>query len=109
MHDGNILGGSQPDTVTLQVNNAIRDAFKISLPNINILSSSFSPEPFDILITRENQVMQLIDQKGYIQRKEVELALNISQQTSVLLLRTMVKKGLVKKVGAGKLVKCTRA
>jgi ATP-dependent DNA helicase RecG len=85
------------------------NAFKISLPNINILSSSFSPEPNDILITRENQVMQLIDQKGYIQRKEVELALNISQQTSVLLLRTMIKKGLVKKVGTGKLVKYTRA
>ncbi len=53
--------------------------------------------------------MQLIDQKGYIQRKQVELALNISQQTSVLLLRNMVEKGLVKKVGKGKLVKYTRA
>lgn len=85
------------------------NAFKISLPNINNLSSSFSPDQKDLLNTRENQVMQLIDQKGYIQRKEVELSLNISQQTSVLLLRKMVEKGLVKKVGAGKLVKYTRA
>jgi ATP-dependent DNA helicase RecG len=85
------------------------NAFKISLPNINNLSSSFSPDQKDLLSTRENQVLQLIDQKGYIQRKEVELALNISQQTSVLLLRKMIEKGLVIKVGAGKLVKYTRA
>lgn len=85
------------------------NAFKISLPNINNLSSSFSSEQKDFLSTRENQVMQLIDQKGYIQRKDVELALEISQQTSVLLLRNLVEKGLVKKVGAGKLVKYTRA
>jgi ATP-dependent DNA helicase RecG len=85
------------------------NAFKISLPNINNLSSSFSPDQKDLLSTRENQVLQLIDQKGYIQRKEVELALNISQQTSVLLLRKMIEKDLVIKVGAGKLVKYTRA
>jgi ATP-dependent DNA helicase RecG len=85
------------------------NAFKLTLPNINNHSSSITTEPIDLLSDRENQVMRLLGQKEFFQRKEVELALNISQQTSVLLLRNMVEKGLVKKVGAGKLVKYTRS
>jgi len=53
--------------------------------------------------------MRLLENSDSIIRKDVELALNISQQVSVLLLRNMVAKGLIKKVGTGKLVKYTRA
>ncbi|MBW6473128.1 MAG: hypothetical protein K0B14_08405 [Anaerolineaceae bacterium] len=84
------------------------NAFKLTLPNINNHSSSISNEQFDSLSNRETQVMHLLGKKELIQRKEVELALNISQQTSVLLLRKMLKKGLVNKIGTGKLVKYTR-
>ncbi len=101
--------GAYTENVVKPIIEVTDNAFKISLPNINSPSSSFSAKQNDLLSSRENQVMQLIDQKGYIQRKDVESDLNISQQTSVLLLRNMVEKGLVKKIGGGKLVKYTRA
>ena len=84
------------------------NAFKLTLPNLNSLSPSFSVDKIDLLGEREKQVMRLLDQKKFIQRKDVELALNISQQTAVLLLRNMIEKGLVIKIGSGKLVTYTR-
>jgi ATP-dependent DNA helicase RecG len=84
------------------------NAFKITLPNINSLPSSLSIDTSDLLGEREKQVMRLLDENEFIQRKDVELALNISQQTAVLLLRKMIENGLVKKVGSGKLVKYIR-
>jgi Mn-dependent DtxR family transcriptional regulator len=50
----------------------------------------------------------MFDQKEYIKRKDVETALNLSQPTSVMLLRRMVEKGFIKMVGTGKLVKYVR-
>lgn len=85
------------------------NAFKLTLPNVNCYSSPVSTKPFIFLSDRENLMMHLFDQNEFVQRKAVEPALNISQQTSVLLLRTMVEKDLIKKVGKGKLVKYTRA
>lgn len=84
---------------------ATDNAFKITLPNINSTSDSFLPEQIDSTSEREKHVLGLFDQKDFIIRKDVETALNISQPTSVVLLRKMVGKGLLKKVGAGKLVK----
>lgn len=85
------------------------NAFKLSLPNINKHSSPFASETIDFLNDREKHVLRLLENSDSIIRKDVELALNISQQVSVLLLRNMVAKGLIKKVGTGKLVKYTRA
>lgn len=84
------------------------NAFKITLPNINSTLVAFIPEQIDSTSEKEKHVLRLFDQKEFILRKDVETALNISQPTSVVLLRKMVQKGLLKKVGAGKLVKYIR-
>ncbi len=81
------------------------NAFKITLPNTNNKSNSVIQKQAVPISTREKQVLALFNQKEFIVRKDVELIAGISQPTAVVLLREMVKKALIKKVGAGKLVK----
>ena len=102
-----IIMGAYENSVVKPKIEVTDNVFKITLPNNNSHLSSFSSQPIDLLSDRENQVIRLFDQKEFIQRKDVESALKISQQTAVLLIRNMLEKGIIKKVGAGKLVKYT--
>ena len=56
------------------------------------------------LSQREQQILQLFEQKPHIVRKDVEDALQVSQATAILLLREMVEKGLLIKQGSGRQV-----
>jgi ATP-dependent DNA helicase RecG len=47
----------------------------------------------------------MFDTREFIVRKDIEEIASVSQATAVILLREMVHKGLVEKMGNGKLVK----
>ena len=81
------------------------NAFKITLPNTNNKSNPVVQKQTVPLNKREKQILALFNQKEFIVRKDVELTAGISQPTAVILLREMVRKGLIKKIGAGKLIK----
>ncbi len=97
--------GSYEDTVVKPRVEATNNAFKITLPNMNIPSASLTAKQNPRINEREKQVLALFQKKDSIARSDVETALNVSQATAVVLLREMVAKGLLKKVGAGKLQK----
>ena len=84
------------------------NAFKITLPNINsaenqVTETETEKQP---AVLSENEriekVLSLLDQTDSIARRDVETALGVSQSTAGLLLRKMVKTGLVKKIGKGR-------
>ena len=82
------------------------NAFKITLPNINCRPAGGVSQAIQAdgtgLSQREEQVLRLLDETGSIVRKDVERALGISQATAIILLRQMIEKGLLRKVGGGK-------
>lgn len=81
------------------------NAFKITLPNTNRKSSAFIARHALALSERERLVLSLFHEKESFVRKEVQEVTGVSQSTAVLLTREMVEKGLLKKVGAGRMVK----
>ncbi len=87
---------------------ATDNAFKITLPNTNSKPAARASEPKVAVSEREKLVLSLFKKQDFIARKDVESSAGISQPTAVVLLREMVEKGLLKKVGAGKLVKYKR-
>jgi len=54
---------------------------------------------------REELVLRLFDSNEFIVRNDIEQAAGVSQATAIVLLREMTQKGLLEKVGSGKLVK----
>ncbi len=90
---------------TIEFKKEYMDAFKITLPNTNSKSSIPATEPAAAISEREKLVLSLLNKKTFIVRKDVESAAGISQPTAVVLLREMVEKGLLQRVGSGKLVK----
>ena len=81
------------------------NAFKVTLPNTNSKPVVTIADPPATISEREKQVLSLFDKQYYIVRKDVEAVAGISQATAVVLLREMVRKGLLIRVGAGRLVK----
>jgi len=84
------------------------NAFKIILPNRNFYvekkMSKIAGENASVT-KREEQVLRLFDSNEFIVRKDIEQAAGVSQATAIVLLREMTQKGLLEKVGSGKLVK----
>ena len=84
------------------------NAFKITLPNRNFYVDKETGQiagkgfPFT---EREERVIRLLDTKDFIVRKDVEEVTGISQATAIVLRRDMTRKGVLEKVGSGKLVK----
>lgn len=82
------------------------NAFKITLPNINYVGEHRELSTPPIKVTskadRMDILLRLTEQQGYIVRKDVESELHVSQATAILILREMVKSGLLIKDGAGK-------
>lgn len=73
------------------------NAFKIILPNKSDNNSS-SEKAF----SNEEKIMRLVSEKKFVNRKEVENLLNISQASAARILRKMVDENKIKKVGSGK-------
>lgn len=83
------------------------NAFKITLPNINYVGerkhiTSAASLTLSDKEKRREIVLLLAEKQGYIIRKDVESALQVSQATAILILRDMVAKGLLIKTGSGK-------
>ncbi len=86
------------------------NAFKITLPNTNYTGESRlynQPQNTPVCFVapreeRESIVTHLFDTRDYIVRKDVEIALNISQASAILILREMAENGMLIKEGGGK-------
>lgn len=86
------------------------NAFKITLPNVNyavnqVTAEKVQVQEFDGLSidkSRIEKVLSLFDHQKKIVRKDVETILGVSQSTAGILLRQMVKIGLLEKEGKGK-------
>lgn len=81
------------------------NAFKIILPNINYADKrNNAAAPLNVTgkADRQEILLRLAEKRGYIVRKDVEVALKVSQTTAILILRDMVEKGLLIKEGSGK-------
>ncbi len=86
------------------------NAFKITLPNVNYtgerkVSESRTPVKKKEKANRTERVLSLFEKKDYIIRKDIESELKVSQATAIIILREMVKKGLLSKEGSGKQLK----
>jgi ATP-dependent DNA helicase RecG len=81
------------------------NAFKVILPNTNSKTFSLAPRLDNVLNEREKQVLSLFNENRFIIRSDVEMVAGVSQSTAITLLRNMIEKGLIKKIGSGKLVK----
>lgn len=85
------------------------NAFKITLPNINYAGERKELPTAPVKIIRKNDrkeiLLQLVEKKGSLIRKDVETELNVSQATAILLLREMVDTGFLVKEGTGKHLK----
>ena len=73
------------------------NAFKIILPNKSDNNSS-SEKAF----SNEEKIMRLVSEKKFVNRKEVENLLDISQASAARILRTMVDENKNTMVGSGK-------
>ncbi len=90
------------------------NAFKITLPNTNFKKegktkevSYLLKEPAPVYYSRtqrdrEELVIDLFERQDTIVRKDIEVSLQVSQATAVLILRKLVEKGVLVKEGNGK-------
>lgn len=74
------------------------NAFKITLPNLN-----YSID--DQTETENNRIVAFIDKNGFITRKDVEELLGISQTSANRILKDMVDKSVLYRIGNGKSIK----
>jgi len=80
---------------------ATGNAFKITLPNRNINNHKASDNKISFT-ENEEKVIALLNKRDEIVRKDVEIALDISQAMAVRLLRSLLDKGVVRAIGGGK-------
>jgi ATP-dependent DNA helicase RecG len=76
------------------------NAFRITLPNLNA-SQSIS-KISDAEVSLEQMLVQLLQEKTLISRKDVQSRFNLSQTNAGNLLRNLVNKQVLSVVGAGK-------
>jgi len=81
------------------------NAFKITLPNTLLEEQPAAIPEKPALTGREQDVMNLFAEKSAIVRRDVEDGLGVSRPMAVKLLRQLVEKGAIKKVGDGRLVR----
>lgn len=83
-------------------------AFKITLPNTNyvrnqtVASAADVSEKQTVFSDREEAVIRLFDGQDKLVRKDIQSALQISQATAILLLREMLDKGILERIGTGR-------
>ena len=86
---------------------ATDNAFKLTLPNVNysmrsketVERSSIRNEFSD---DRERIIIEMLYDRTEITRRDVEKALNVSQGTASIILRSMIEKGLLVMEGRSK-------
>lgn len=83
------------------------NAFKITLPNRNFMPNGTAARaavPGGPSDARQREVLRLLSTHGLLSRKEIETELGISQSSAILLIRDMLRAGLIERTGAGRLV-----
>ena len=85
-----------------------QNAFKITLPNLNRISST-EVNTSNPSLTTEDCVLNLIISSGYVVRSDIEKSFNVSQATASRILKRMVEDGLIQQVGSGKNTKYIKA
>jgi len=80
---------------------ATNNAFKITLPNRNVLHHGKTANKIS-LTENEEKIIALLDKQQEIGRKDVEATLSSSQAMAVRLLRGLVDKGTIRVIGGGK-------
>lgn len=86
------------------------NAFKIMLPNTNYRGESTSflkpqktaPQKVTSREMRDEIIISMFETQETITRKDIELILNVSQSTAILIVRELVERGVLVKVGNGK-------
>lgn len=79
------------------------NAFKIILPNLNFTNQAYHTTTHtNTEDPRMETILALFSRKESIIRKDIDEALGVSQSTASMLLRKMLEKGLLKKVGNGR-------
>jgi len=76
------------------------NAFKITLPAIRLKKQA--EKNVIQLNASEETILEMFEQKDFITRKEVEVELTISQPMAVKLLKGLLEKNMIEKVGSGK-------
>ena len=76
------------------------NAFKITLPAIRLKKQA--EKNVIQLNASEETILEMFEQKDLITRKEVEVELTISQPMAVKLLKGLLEKNMIEKVGSGK-------
>jgi ATP-dependent DNA helicase RecG len=79
---------------------ATGNAFKITLPNRNTNNKGNSNG--STFTENEEKIIALLNKKGEIVRKDVEVVLGVSQAMAVRLLRGLFDKGAIQSIGGGK-------
>ena len=77
------------------------NAFKITLPNRNILNHK-TTGPTAYFTENEEKIIALFDKQAEITRNEVEVSLTISQAKAIRILRGLIDKGAIRVVDGGK-------
>lgn len=79
------------------------NAFKIILPNLNLMPGSVKPSQIRLeKDTSEKKVIALTKERGFVTRKEVEILLGIGQSSCGRLLKKLTENGLLIQEGKGK-------
>ena len=82
------------------------NAFKITLPNTNFISEHVKDTEITIKYVpqeeRQDFIMKLFNTHEVITRKDIEIALKVSQATAILIIREMIAQGLLVKEKGGK-------
>ncbi|RGR25442.1 hypothetical protein DWY59_00045 [Ruminococcus bromii] len=73
-------------------------SFVVSLPK---------RKPFNDSTTDEEVVMNLLNDKKFIYRKDVESILNCSKFKAISIINTLIEKGVIKKTGTGRTIQYT--
>ena len=76
------------------------NAFKITLPNVNFPKERVSGA--EASSPAASDVLQFMDGRGSLPRREIESALGLSQSATVRLLNGLISQGLVQRRGEGK-------
>ena len=87
------------------------NAFRISLPNLHFIESS--PKSTTLSYHSPNNykasILELLKNRDYISRKEIEEALHVSQTSAINILRNLTNQGVLIRHGNGKNTRYTKA
>lgn len=86
-----------------------RNAFKITLPNVNVIekvdesiNKDREPKKENSLGEIEKNILEFIKRNGSIKRSEIEKNFQVSNSTALRILKNMIKKGILEQNKRGK-------